>query len=99
MLVRNHEIGKETAQGATVLIIAFAKGNPVPFFFAGVFFSDVAMYMGSVFKHPLSALRTQTLLSAVDDWLVTFGVASDLVLCYNGHGCKTSPGAGYFGRY
>ena len=99
MLVRNHEIGKETAHNATTFIIAFAEGDPVPFFFTGIFFSNMAVYMGPVFKEPLSALRTQTILSAVDYRLVIFCIASDLILCYNGHGCKTSPGAGYFGRY
>ena len=99
MLVGNHEIGKETAHCAAVLIVAFAERNPVPLFFTGFFLTDMAVYMGPVFEDSLSALRAQTLLGAVNNWFITFGVASDLILCYNGHGCETSPGAGYFGRY
>ena len=87
MLVRYHEIGKETARGAAALVAAFAERDQVPLLFAGVLLPYVAMYMGSVKKKPFPAFRTQAFLGAVNDGLVIFGIASDLILCYNGHGC------------
>ena len=45
------------------LLSHLPRGDPVPFFFTGIFFSNMTVYMGPVFKEPLSALRTQTILS------------------------------------